>query len=98
MEGHLSIDLLWWISVVELPALATLFGLVWRNRYGTEKAIEKTHHLAEFNAAKIRESLAEYKLEVAKSYASITYLNAVEKRLTEHLLRIEKKLDRQGEN
>ncbi len=98
MQEHLSIDLLWWISVVELPALATLFGLVWRNRSGMEKAIEKNHHIAEFNASQIREALAAYKLEVAKSYASLTYLNAVEKRLTEHLLRIEKKLDRKGEN
>ena len=39
MQEHLSIDLLWWISVVELPALATLFGLVWRNRSVMEKAI-----------------------------------------------------------
>ena len=41
----------------------------------------------------LRESLAAYKLEVAKSYASIPYLKEVERQLTSHLVRIENKLD-----
>ena len=40
-----------------------------------------------------REALAAYKLEVAKSYATTGYLKDVEQRLTEHLVRIEGKLD-----
>lgn len=79
-----SINLLWWISAFELPVLATLFGMVIRNRNLLSNALNN-----------LKEALGNYKLEVAKSYASLSYLNAVEKRLTEHLLRIEKKLDKQ---
>ncbi len=47
----------------------------------------------------VRDSLSAYKLEVAKSYASIVYMKEVERRLTGHLVRIEDKLDsyRSGE-
>ena len=41
----------------------------------------------------MRESLAAYKLEVAKTYVSFATLKDVEQRLTDHLLRIETKLD-----
>jgi hypothetical protein len=41
----------------------------------------------------LRGALADYKLDVAQNYASISLLKDVETRLTEHLLRIEAKLD-----
>jgi hypothetical protein len=75
-------NLMWWITAVELPALAGLFWLIWRARRELEAAVDG-----------LREGLAAYKLEVAKSYASIAYLNDVERRLTNHLVRIENKLD-----
>jgi hypothetical protein len=37
--------------------------------------------------------LADFKLDIARNYASIAYLKDVENRLTAHLLRIEAKLD-----
>ncbi|MDX9862832.1 MAG: hypothetical protein RBS99_18135 [Rhodospirillales bacterium] len=81
--GHpWAVDAAWWITAVEIPALAGLYWLIWRHRRDADIAI-----------ARLREGLAAYKLEVAKSYASIAYLREVEKRLTEHLLRIEDKLD-----
>ena len=93
-----TLDLIWWISVVELPALAGLFLLIWRTRRDLETAVDDAQHESETGLAFVRESLAAYKLEVAKSYASITYLKEVERRLTSHLIRIEDKLDatRQG--
>ncbi len=42
----------------------------------------------------LREQLAAWKLDVARSYASLAHLKDVEVRLTEHLVRIEAKLDR----
>ena len=86
-------DLLWWISVFELPALAALFALIWKNHQIQEKIIHKTREVLEESYKTLSEALSAYKLEVAKTYASLNYLNAVEKRLTEHLLRIENKLD-----
>ena len=43
-----------------------------------------------------KEALADFKLHVARNYVSTNYLKDVENRLTNHLLRIEKKLDDVG--
>ncbi len=93
MPETLTPDILWWISAVELPALAGLFWLIWRNRQETGLAIDDARHKSETGLAYLRENLAAFKLEVAKTYASIAYLKEVERRLTDHLIRIEDKLD-----
>ncbi|MGB0670032.1 MAG: hypothetical protein ACPGNT_00925 [Rhodospirillales bacterium] len=87
-------DLLWWITVVELPTLAGLFWLLWRARRDGETAREKLRGALEAAERGLREALAAYKLEVAQSYASLAHLKEAERRLTGHLVRIEDKLDR----
>jgi len=94
MQQPWTLDLIWWITAVELPALAGLFWLGWRTRQDAEAALDDTRFDFEAGLALIREKLSAFKLEVAKSYASISYLKEVERRLTHHLLRIEDKLDR----
>lgn len=86
-------DLMWWITAVELPALGGLFWLVWRARHDADAATEDNRRAFERGLAQQRESLAAYKLEVAQSYASLSHLRDTEKRLTTHLERIEHKLD-----
>lgn len=93
MQGAWTLDLIWWITAVELPVLAGLFWLGWRNRRDMETGISDARHECETGLRWLRESLSAYKLEVAKSYASIPYLKEVERRLTSHLVRIEDKLD-----
>ena len=93
MQDPWTLNIIWWISAVEIPALAGLFWLGWRNRRDTEVALDDTRHEFETGLRHLREGLAAYKLEVAKSYASISYLKEVERRLTSHLVRIETKLD-----
>lgn len=88
-----TVDAAWWITAVEIPALAGLYWLIWRNRRDADDAVGRAKAACEAAVSRLRENLAAYKLEVAKSYASIAYLREVEKRLTEHLLRIEDKLD-----
>ncbi len=95
MNDTWTIDTIWWISAVELPALAGLFWLVWRTRRDIERDVEAIRHDCEAGVAGSREGLAAYKLEVAKSYASLAYLGEVERRITRHLTRIENKLDSQ---
>lgn len=92
MENTWPIDLFWWISAVEIPALAGLFWLIWRNRQDTDQALRHHRQVLDQALAQTRESLSAYKLEVAKSYVSMAYLKDVERRLTAHLLRIEGKL------
>jgi len=92
-----TLDPVWWITAVEIPVLAGLFWLIWRGRQSAEALGIDLRHRLEMELGRIRQALADYKLEVAKSYASIAYLKDVEDRLTAHLLRIEAKLDVRGE-
>lgn len=87
------IDLIWWITAIEIPALAGLFWLVQQTRKDGEQALDPIRRGLETTSIQLREALAAYKLEVAKNYASINVVTALEDRLTAHLLRIETKLD-----
>ncbi len=78
-------DLMWWMTAVELPAIAGLFLLIWRTRREVDNSIGKT-----------AQDLSEFKLDVAKNYASQAALKETEQRLTDHLVRIERKLDSFG--
>jgi len=76
-------DLIWWITAIELPALGGLFWLLQAHRTAVDRELKT-----------LRDDLAAFKLHVATGYASIVYLEDVENRLTAHLLKIEAKLDR----
>ena len=91
-----SIDLAWWITAVELPVMGGLFWLIARLRRDAETALETVRARAETAQLQVRESLAAYKLEVAKTYVSVATLKDVERRLTDHLLRIEAKVENGG--
>tara|TARA_B100001989_G_C24550075_1_gene473810 strand:- start:96 stop:410 length:315 start_codon:yes stop_codon:yes gene_type:complete len=89
----LSDDLMWWITVVDLPALSALFWMIWRTRNESKEETEKLHKTLDVRCDQLRDALAAFKLEVAKTYASQKDLRALEGRLVSHLLRIESKLD-----
>ena len=93
MQDPWTPNVIWWITVVEIPSLAGLFCLGWRNRRDADVAIDDARHEFETGLRYLRDNFAAYKLEVAKSYASIPHLKEVERRLTAHLVRIENKLD-----
>ncbi len=90
---NISQDLIWWITIFDLPAMAGLFFLIWRTRQDGENAIEQLHALFERRNDYFRSALGEFKLEVAQTYASQGDMRELEARLTAHLLRIEAKLD-----
>lgn len=89
----LSPDLVWWITVIDLPALTGLFWMIWKTRHDGEAAITRLRLALDHRSEQFREALNAFKLEVAKTYASQTDLRALESRLVDHLLRIEAKLD-----
>jgi hypothetical protein len=72
----------WWVSVIGMPAVSALVWWVWRMQLQVAELREN------FFAA-----LSEFKLDVAKNYASNASLREVEGRLVAHLNRIEAKLD-----
>jgi hypothetical protein len=55
--------------------------------------MDELEHRLDVGMGQSREALSAYKLEVAKSYVTTSTLKDVESRLTEHLVRIEAKLD-----
>ena len=90
---EISADLLWWVTVVDLPALSGLLLLIWRTRGETKGEVDRLHHTLDLRCDQLRDALHAFKLEVAKTYASQKDLRALEARLVDHLLRIEAKLD-----
>ncbi|RAU23816.1 hypothetical protein CU669_01630 [Paramagnetospirillum kuznetsovii] len=90
---HTVFDPGWWTTAVELPVLGGLAMLLWRTRQETDHRVDELEHRLEIGLGQARDALSAYKLEVAKSYATTGYLKDVEHRLTEHLVRIEAKLD-----
>ncbi|CAA7612776.1 hypothetical protein [Magnetospirillum sp. SS-4] len=90
---HTAFDPGWWITAVELPVLGGLALTIWRTRHEADSRVDALEHRLEIGLGQTREALSAYKLEVAKSYATTGYLKDVEQRLTEHLVRIEAKLD-----
>lgn len=90
----MSQDLMWWITAIEVPVMAGLFYLIWRTRHEYDEALRYLTSLLDARHSQLRESLSAYKLEVAKTYAVSSDVKELEKRLIEHLIRIEAKLDK----
>jgi hypothetical protein len=83
-------DWLQFVSIVAIPAFGGLLWLHFQHRNHDDK---RHSDLTDRLAASEKE-LAAYKLIVAQTYASQGYLQDVEKRLVDHLAKIEAKLDR----
>ncbi len=83
MHTILDTGLLWWITVIDIPAMSALFYMNMRTR----REGEKRHHV-------MREDMSEFKLDVARNYAATSEMKDLEIRLINHLLRIESKLDK----
>ena len=85
--------LIWWITAVDLPVMTGLFWLILRSRNDSETALDILHDTLDVRCTQLREGLSAFKLEVAKSYASISDVKDMDNRIISHLLRIEAKLD-----
>ena len=89
--------MIWWVTVVDIPVATALFWMIWRGRKDTEGRLDSLHKLLDTRHSQMRESLAAYKLEVAKTYSTQSEMRNLEGRLVSHLLRIESKLDKHVE-
>ncbi len=88
-----EIPLAWWIQAVELPALAGLFLWIKSFRSQVENQRDHLRETLEVRIEKGIENLSNHKVKVAQQYASISYIRDLEKRITDHLIRIEEKLE-----
>lgn len=91
-------NILTWAAMIELPIFVAIFRLVMKNKKELEDSLLLYKQNGEHGVAMAKEALADFKLHVARNYVSTSYLKDVETRLTDHLLRIEKKLDQVGRN
>jgi len=92
VNGEWTISWAWWITAVEIPVVGCLFWLIHHGRRESERTLLKVYSEIQGNLNTVLENLAQSKLEVARLYATINDLKDVEKRLTDHLLRLETRL------
>ena len=92
MTEEWTISWVWWITAVEVPALGCLFWLTHHGRREAERALLRVYREIQTNLSMVLENLAQSKLDAARLYATVVDLKEVEKRLTEHLLRLEARL------
>jgi hypothetical protein len=86
-------DLLWWVTAALLPVFSGMFWLIFTIRREAADAIEVLHETLDVRSSQLKEALSSFKLEVAKTYASVSDMKDLEGRIVSHLLRIEAKLD-----
>jgi hypothetical protein len=92
----MSIEPTWWISAVEAPIAAALFWMLHGLRKDLHDRIDRTTERESDEVRRTRDELAEFKLEVARSYVPLSLIRDVDRRLSQHLLRIEEKLEAVG--
>jgi hypothetical protein len=88
-----GLDLNWWVSVFEIPLLAALFKLMWDIKRELSQKIEHMDQRHAESTSRLRDDLAAFKLEVARSYVPMQMMRETDRRLSIQLLRIEEKLD-----
>ena len=89
----MQIEPTWWIAVIEVPVVAALFRLVHGIKQEIQNRIERGDTRDSEAVARARDKLAEFKLEVARTYVPLSLIRDVDQRLSSHLLRIEGKLE-----
>jgi hypothetical protein len=87
-----SISWMWWTTAIEVPVLGCMFWLIHHGRRESERALLRIYREIQGNLNMVLDNLAQSKLEIARFYATVTDLKDVEKRLTDHLLRLETRL------
>lgn len=95
MQEQWILNLIFWITVLELSALAGIFFLVWRNHRTAEESLLDAQHEFDAGFAYLRKKVTAAHMDVAKTDASLPYLQEMEQRLAGHLICIEGKIDSQ---
>jgi hypothetical protein len=89
----MQIEPTWWITAVEAPIVAALFYMLLGLRRDLQDRMERSDQRESDAVSRTRDDLAQFKLEVARTYVPLSLIRDVDRRLSEHLLRIEEKLE-----
>jgi len=82
-------------SMVEVSIAVAILTALGAKLKSIDGIIRKNDEKAGDNNRHISEQLSSFRVEVAMTYASISYIRDIEERLTSHLIRIEEKIARQ---
>ncbi|WP_137125551.1 hypothetical protein [Roseomonas sp. HF4] len=88
----IQIEPLWWITAVEAPVVAALFWMIHGLRKEIAARIERGDQRDSDALTRTREDLAQFKLEVARTYVPLSLIRDLDRRISDHLVRIEAKL------
>ena len=89
----IKIEPTWWITAVEVPVVAALFWMIHGLRRDMQERIERGDQRDSDALTRTREDLAQFKIEVARTYVPLSLIRDLDSRLSLHLMRIEEKLD-----
>jgi hypothetical protein len=84
---------LWWIMIVEAPIVISLYWILHTIKRDLDQPGSRADSSLADALSRTRDDLAGFKLEVARIYVPLSLIRDVDRRLTEHLLRIEEKLE-----
>jgi hypothetical protein len=89
----IQIEPTWWITAVEVPVVAALFWMIHGLRRDMQERIERGDQRDSDALTRTREDLAQFKIEVARTYVPLSLIRDLDRRIADHLIRIEEKLD-----
>jgi hypothetical protein len=89
----IQIEPLWWITAVEAPVVAALFWMIHGLRREVQDRIERGDQRDSDALSRTRDDLAQFKIEVARTYVPLSLIRDLDRRIADHLVRIEEKLD-----
>jgi hypothetical protein len=93
MKMPIQIEPLWWITAVEAPVVAALFWMIHGLRRDLQARIDHGDQRDSDALTRTREDLAAFKIEVARTYVPLSLIRDLDRRIADHLVRIEAKLD-----
>lgn len=89
----IQIEPLWWITAVEAPVVTALFWMIHGLRRDMQERIERGDQRDSDALTRTRDELAQFKIEVARTYVPLSLIRDLDRRISDHLLRIEEKLE-----
>lgn len=89
----IQIEPLWWITAVEAPVVTALFWMIHGLRRDMQERIERGDQRDSDALTRTRDELAQFKIEVARTYVPLSLIRDLDRRISDHLIRIEEKLE-----
>ena len=89
----IQIEPQWWITVIEAPIVAALFWMIHGLRKDKHERIDRGDQRDSDALTRTRDELAQFKVEVARTYVPLSLIRDLDRRISDHLIRIEEKLE-----